>query len=84
MKRRDLIDILCDFDLIHRDMLDVLGKIDFDAQIIYIKPQIRKDMRDTIIHELLHAYYYNLGVERTEEQIEKETIKLYNQIYKNG
>jgi len=81
MKRRDLIDILCDFDLIHRDM-NVLGKIDFDAQIIYIKPQIRRDMRDTIIHELLHAYYYNLGIERTEEQIEKETSKLYNQIYK--
>ena len=81
MRRRDIIDVLCNFDIVHKKMVD-MGETDFDKQAIYIKtPQIITDTKDTVIHELLHAHYYMLGKERSEEQINYEAAKLTKLFY---
>ena len=86
---KKVIDILCEYDLIHYDIhLDSLfnqklyGFVDFNNKKIYInKKQSKTDMRDTIIHEMLHIIEDELGVDVDEDNISKNSKKSFNKIF---
>ena len=87
-----IIDILCEYDLIHYDLtLDSLfneklfGFVDFNEKKIYInKKQSKTDMRDTIIHEMLHIIEDELGVNMDEHNVMNNSKKTFNKIYLNN
>jgi len=82
MRRRDIIDIICEFEIIHDKNLENYGEIDLDERKIYIRPQMPDDKRDTIIHELIHAHNYLNMKDEVEKEVYKKAKKLYKQIYR--
>lgn len=87
---RNVIDALMRYDVKHCPFPqnDVPGKgadsgiIDDEKKIIYLDEETTQEyMRKAIIHEFLHAKYFALGKEDTEEQIERESEDVYKKIY---
>lgn len=83
LRNRDIVDILCEYQIIPNNVMEHFGEIDEDKRIIYIKSsQTRQEMQDTIVHELLHAYYFIKGITHSERQIEDETKQLIRRWYR--
>jgi len=52
----------------------------FDEKIIYIHSELpRREEELTWLHEALSIYYYNEGMLRHDEEIEKEARRIYKQ-----
>ena len=76
MNLKDVITILTEYDIRHIENTteqDVWGAFNPNKQVLTVfVPQLMFQRRQTVMHELLHAYYLNEGVTRTEEEVEEE------------
>lgn len=66
-------------DLKHEDPTkELYGRHEVRENIIYINDTIAPSrMEETLIHEVLHAIFYNTGLEHDEKQIEAISNGLY-------
>lgn len=89
MKLKDLINVLCEYDIIHKTIYDeVSGKInkglaDESTMTIFINPNVsREELIENTIHELYHAMHYQKKEKNSEKKIEKEVEDLKKRLYK--
>jgi len=67
----------------HSDFLPYLqrkigGLVRFDENTIYIHSKLSPTEKElTFLHEILSIYYYEKEIPRHDEEIERETIELY-------
>lgn len=94
---KEVIETLVLYDLEHtRFPHNYLAEFDYsvptirglcmdDKKLILIdREQCREDMRETIIHELLHSRHYQLGdltTRQTERIVNEETAFTYKKLY---
>ena len=71
----------CDNVEINNDGQETLGMLDVTKGIIYIKKDMREDIKQSVIyHEIVHAIFYNLGYSDLYEN-EQLVQALSNTIY---
>ena len=85
---KDVIEMLCDYEVLHKDRVFRDGKFfygltDYSDRTISFSAQDRSDMRDSVIHELLHLNYKIRGLRPEEEEIAKQTSELYQKLFGN-
>lgn len=86
---KKVLDILCEYDVVHFDVnLDsilnekLFGFVNFAEKKIYInKNQSKSEMRDTLIHEMLHIIEDELVEETDEDNVWKESSKVVKAVY---
>ena len=83
---RDVIEMLCDYEVVHKDRVFRDGKFfygltDYADRTISFSAQDRSDMRDSVIHELLHLNYKMRGFRPEEEEIARQTSELYQRLF---
>lgn len=81
MRRKDIIDILCEFQVIHKKDLEDYGEIDFANKKIYISPQLPDARRDSVIHELYHAYDFLKRKPVNESTVITRSRRMFKQLY---
>lgn len=47
----------------------------FQAKILVMKGQTKDQLRDTVLHEVLHAICFNYGVPTTDDETEEAILK---------
>ena len=88
---KNIIDVLCDYNLQHQRGESPMngrfyGLTDFRSRVIFINDQSDlAERRDTIIHEILHVLYRNLGVSTgdplSEALLDSKVREIYNNLY---
>jgi hypothetical protein len=88
---KDVISILADYEVKHVDQQPFFqaayGVTNFDSQppaVWIFNTGDTPSKRSTVIHELLHIYYHQLGLEASEEFIRQEETRLYLEIFGDG
>lgn len=88
---KDVISILADYEIKHADQqpffMPAYGVTNFDSNppaIWIFNTADTPSKRSTVIHELLHVYYHQLGLNElaaNEEFIREEETRLYLEIF---
>jgi len=80
MRIIDLLKVLVNYEVVHTEFpqsFGLLGLTDEKERRIYIeKRQIEREKLDTLIHELIHAYYFSLNKNISEKRVIRETSRL--------
>lgn len=90
---KDIIDILCEYDLKHQEFPGnllanddneiIYGIADDNDKTIHInKIQNLNEKRNTVIHELVHCKCYRYNPSTTENEIRKYANKMYMKLYR--
>jgi len=85
---RALIDVMSQYERINAVIYDTQGRLiyglaDNELGIIYTNQEFPEfyNKRRTLIHEILHAYYYINDIKESERKVKKETKQLEELIY---
>ena len=85
---QEVITVLADFDVYHRDQQPffppAFGVTDFSShpRSVWIFNGADHQTRiQTVIHELLHIYYRNLGLDPAEDFIDAEESRNYQELF---
>ncbi len=85
---KDIVTILAEFDVKHVEQqpffAPAYGVTDFSSSppaIWIFNKSDTRDKRSTVIHELLHAHYREIGVNVSEEFIAMEEERNYNKVF---
>lgn len=85
---KEIISILADYDFKHVDQQPffqpAFGVTNFDSSppaIWIFNTGDTPSKRSTVIHELLHVHYHQLGLDPPEEYIRSEESRLYLEIF---
>ena len=83
---KDVVDILCDYELRHGTLFssgtDIAGLVDYGKKRIYIDPSYDLAMRrKAVIHELYHVFDRFNGLPNSERDVSRQTRQTYEKIY---
>ena len=71
----DILNYDSEYDVLEK-VMDVKGSIVFDTRKIYINPMFN-DNGLTYTHELFHHHYREIGLDVSEEIVERESQRFY-------
>ena len=82
-KLTEILEIIVQNDILLRRIPGRLdGDVNYEKMRIRINPRQTIVQRvDTLIHEALHGYYWDRGVDVAESRILRETTKIMEQLY---
>lgn len=86
LKMKDLIEVISEFDIQTQEIPQIndeiyYGIIDNVERKIYLSSKITHvEKKRTLVHEIVHGYYFLKGINRTERQVLKEAKELYKVI----
>lgn len=77
-----------DYEIFEVDEIDndplTNGTIYYDKQLIYVKASLAPQrMKQVLVHEIMHAIFYESGIEDTEEAVDILSRVMYG-VTKNG
>jgi len=85
---KEIVSILADFDVLHRDQQPFFqpayGVTDFSANpptVWIFNKADTVSRRSTVIHELIHIHYHQIGLDAPEEYVAQEETRMYLQIF---
>jgi len=83
IKHRDLIDIMTEYDIVHKELDGLCGITMFTpCKAIYINTYYgNTEKRKTVIHEFLHAWAFEHGVDLREKDVQKLEQIFYEKYY---
>ena len=84
---KDLLSIIAQYEVVHKELsrtqkVITHGEVDFYEMKIYIDPrQTNRDMLSTLIHEAIHVYYNDYGIDPSEKKVISEERRIMNKLY---
>jgi len=82
---KDVLELIVQYDVRQRERMprkNIAGFIDSGKMEILIRrKQSVMQKVDTLIHEAIHAYYFDRGVNVSEEKVEEDTRRLMRELY---
>lgn len=79
----EILELIVQHDVLLTDLpRNVYGDVNFDKMRIRINPRQTVVQRvDTLLHEAVHVYYFERGIDVSEERVIRETSKLIKRLY---
>jgi hypothetical protein len=81
-KLASLLETLSTYEVNQSFLRAYYGKCWMESRLIQIRVGLTpRQGADTLIHESLHAYYYDLGIDASETRVRKETREIMGWLY---
>jgi len=81
---KDVLEMVAQYEVHQRDLSRTrnLGDVETDRQRIRIHKHLSlREKLNTLIHEALHAYYFDMGHRHSERTVVRDTNRLMREIY---